>query len=403
MYESVVSNVVPHYVVSQRRFSANTWVHTSNGPSTIQRLPEGVVRLIMNGTYVETDERGFEVASVERALVLKTEEGYRLHIASDTVFQSHDGRTGRRITEMKKGDLLLLTRHRYQILDQLRRPDTILGAPMYWGADNFQKASYLSGLLIGTSEGYFFHRNKVSDDSRTRVRLVSAGWSADTQRDEPPWNLYKPAILHIDPDAGYDYREKKNFGDPNAVSFVEFFISETLEKELLQCRLSEYTCETMSNIERWGMLAYLHFLRGFFEGGRVTEEGPERVSALLVRCSLTIARSIQRMLLRLGILSTIRVSDHPVRQWKNVEGPDWGKRPLLVEKTHEIVVSGSSLFRFIAIARLRHRAERSDFRVTEYATLSEIVDSGNSVEEMYRVRLKIPSLIDANGFAVHSF
>ena len=165
-------------------------------------------------------------------------------------------------------------------------------------------------------------------------------------------------------------------------------------------------------LERASSDGYRGFLRGLFDGdGSVQGSQAKGISIRLAQSDRELLRAVQRMLLRLGIAST--VYENRRRAGRRILPDGKGdRREYAIQAQHELVISGDNLAAFAErvgfadgqkaaklhtlLSAYRRRLNRETFT----ATVQGLADDG--VEEVYDVRVPGVNAFDANGLHVHN-
>ncbi len=154
------------------------------------------------------------------------------------------------------------------------------------------------------------------------------------------------------------------------------------------------------------------FLRAFFDtDGSVQSTLTQGVSVCLSQTDLARLHAIQRMLLRLGMVSIIDTNRRS-GDIRNLPDGTEGRGPDPLHHQHKLTVSGENLLRFhdlvgfsntekatklAALLRVyRHRLNRECFMVR----VKKIVEAG--IEDVYDAQISGVHAFDANGFLAHN-
>jgi ribonucleoside-diphosphate reductase alpha chain len=165
-------------------------------------------------------------------------------------------------------------------------------------------------------------------------------------------------------------------------------------------------------IERTSAVFHRGFLRGLFDAdGSVQGTQAKGVSVRLAQSDAETLRAVQRMLLRLGIASTLHANRRPAgpRQLPDGHG---GRQVYECQADHELIVSGENLLRFadrigfadteksarlkVALAGYRRALNRERF----IATVDSVAADGEA--EVFDVQVPGVNAFDANGLYVHN-
>ena len=373
--------------------TADTWVMTQDGPRQVkQLLGRGFGALVDGGSHA-TDGRGFFETGRKPVLRLETAEGYSLRLTVD-----HPVRRVRRQTrwrseaewvpagDLKVGDRVQLHDHR---------------SSSRWPGRYSRAEGYLLGLLLG--DGTLKSDKAVisvwpgklaanGDIERPGVRGVMAealeaagrlphrsdfkGWTEVASRGE--WRLSLGAVKTLALELGLE---------PGRKTVTPAF--ETASSDF--CR---------------------GFLRGLFDAdGSVQGTQQKGVSVRLAQSDLATLQAVQRMLLRLGIVSRIYAGRRPAGQRLLPDGKG-GKKAYDCQADHELVIAKSNLIAFAerigfadgekqqrleaSLASYRRQLNRERF----VATVVRLEDDGE--EAVYDTVIPGINAFDANGLYVHN-
>lgn len=165
-------------------------------------------------------------------------------------------------------------------------------------------------------------------------------------------------------------------------------------------------------LEKASSDAYRGFLRGLFDAdGAVIGSQKKGVSVRLAQSSLELLSAVQRMLLRLGICSTIYKDRRPAGERMM---PDSNRvlKEYRVRAQHELVISKNNLRVFAdeigfndadknrKLKMLLGSYKRELNRERFSATISAIENDG--VEDVYDIQVPGVNAFDANGLVVHN-
>jgi ribonucleoside-diphosphate reductase alpha chain len=172
------------------------------------------------------------------------------------------------------------------------------------------------------------------------------------------------------------------------------------------------TKRVTSAIERSSAVFHRGFLRGLFDADGSVQGGQEKgVSVRLAQSSIDTLEAAQRMLLRLGIVSTLYRNRRP-EGWSTLPDGKGGQRDYPVRGQHELVISGANLIRFAArvgfedtVKRTRLKAliggyQRAVNRERFVARVASIDPHG--VESVFDATVPGVHCFDANGIQAHN-
>ncbi|RMH51944.1 MAG: ribonucleoside-diphosphate reductase [Zetaproteobacteria bacterium] len=359
--------------------TADTWVQTADGPRRVAELIGRRFEAVVDGVVHASGEEGFFRTAHKEVVRLATREGYALRLTAD-----HRVRRVIRMTDrvletewieaeaLRPGDRVLLHRHR-----DLRWPGA-LG----------RHEGYLLGALVGAG-------------ALEEGGAVLSVWAGRKEANGPdgPGGAHalmievEQALRRLSPsDGSGGWQEVGGSGGwrlhSTALCDLAFGVG---------LRPGERAITPA--MERASSDFYEGFLRGLFDadGTVLGVSGGAEPSVRLEGCDRLLLDAVQRMLLRLGIVSAIRHCPHA----------DGAGRPRYV-----LVVSGGNLEVFATrvgfadgdkwirlqslLGRCRGRLERERF----VATVEGLSPDG--CEEVFDVQVPGIHTFDANGLHAHN-
>lgn len=365
--------------------TADTWVQTGDGPRQVADLVGVQFLARVHGEDHVTGYEGFFRTGTRPILRLDTTEGYRLRLTADHKVRRVTGMTRYRLdsewcaaADLRPGDRVVLNDHR-------RNAE--------WPGPRSFDEGYLLGLLVGdgtlkadkavlsvwgaAKEGSVaVMREALACANRLPHRADFAGWISLPARDER--RLALASLRDLAFDCGMRPGDK--------------LISSELEKSSSAC--------------------YRGFLRGLFDtDGSVQGHREKGISVRLAQSDLPRLEAVQRMLLRLGIVSTIYRN-------RRVAGSAWlpdgkgGLREYPTASQHELVISGQNLGRFhevVGFSNADKAQALSDLLGGYRRTLNQerfvarvcsVVEDGT--EAVFDVQVPIIHAFDANGLVAHN-
>jgi ribonucleoside-diphosphate reductase alpha chain len=377
--------------------TADTWIMTGDGPRQIAELVGKFFNAVAEGRCWPSDARGFFSRGTKPVVELATADGYTLHLTADHRVRKVSRRTRWSCEwewveagSLRTGDEVLLHDHRE--------------APQWGDSQNAEQDAaegYLLGLLIGDGvlksdkavlsvwtgrkavnggderPGVRGVMNAASSAiSRFRHRADFKGWSEVTGRGE--WRLGSSALRKLAADHGLMPRRKK----------------------------------VTPAIERRSSCFHTGFLRGLFDtDGSVQGSQEKGVSVRLAQSDFGTLQSAQRMLLRLGIASTIYRERRPAGMRKMPDGRG-GVKPYAIRAQHELVVSGGNLPLFAKRIGFADTAKKTRLanalanyrRALNRESFVAMVESVLPAREAEVFDAAIPGLnaFDANGLWAHN-
>jgi len=372
----------------------STWVTTSEGPRQVNELVGKQAEVIVNGVPYRTGEEGFFETGIKQVVRLTTREGYSLRLTPDHRVLRVVSHTRYRIesewvqvNDLKPGDRILLHNHR-----------SLSG----WPGELTEGEGYLLGLLIG-------------DGTLKKDAAVLSVWLDDMAMNDSSCRCGASSVmrsaLKYAMDLPYCYRA--DFQGWYRAKRGEYRLKlvglKTLAERMGLFQGQKYG---ISRLERVSSDGYRGFLRGLFDcDGSVQGSQKKGVSIRLAQSNLELLTVVQRMLLRLGIVSTIYHDRRPAGIKLMPDGKG-SKRWYETRAQHELVISGDNLAVFaekvgfgdcekmqklnILLSAYRRKVNKERF-MAKVLSIKE-----DTVETVYDVRVPSINAFDANGIYSHN-
>jgi ribonucleoside-diphosphate reductase alpha chain len=363
--------------------AGDTWIHTQNGPFQAINLVGEPFRARVNGQDFKTGKDGVFKTAYKPVLRLRTREGYQLRLTEDhpVRFVSRLSRERaevewRKAGDLKKGDFLLLNDHR-------QNSDWI-------GVHNWNEG-YLVGLLVGDGT---LKKDKaiisVWEDGNEKGVMECAERAAKTlphRSDFHGWTKVKGRKEH-----------RMALGH--------------LRKFVIELGMSPGNKSITPTIEMSSSEFYKGFLRGFFDAdGSVQGSRNKGISIRLSQSDLQRLEVVQRMLLRLGIVTTLYKNRNPGKETILPDGKG-GHSKYRTKPQHELVISNENLKRFNDLIGFSHtvKANKLGRMLNEYKrklnrerfiVRVESISMENK-EDVFDVQVPGINIFDANGIQVHN-
>ncbi len=308
--------------------TADTWIMTADGPQQICDLLGKPFVAIAEGRPWPSDRRGFFSRGRKPVFLLQTEEGPALRLTAD-----HKVRRIIRHTrwssawewiaarDLRQGDEILLHDHR--------------DAPC-WGSPEKRVQDDAEGYLLGLLLGHGVLKSDKAVLSAWPGRKVANGGD-----ERAGIRGVMDAALH----AANQLPHRADFrGWIEVPGRGEYRMSLAALKALAQDHgMSPGHKQLLPGIERRSQTFCRAFLRGLFDAdGSVQGSQPKGVSVRLAQSDLDTLKAVQRMLLRLGIASTIYEQRRPAGT-KFLPDGKGGLTGYPVRDQHELVISGDNL------------------------------------------------------------
>jgi ribonucleoside-diphosphate reductase alpha chain len=356
--------------------TADTWVQTSEGPRQVAELIGRQFSARVDGADHASSPEGFFRTALKPLVNLVTAEGHSLRLTADHRVRRISMLTRFRLLtewcaagDLKAGDKVLLQDHRRAAswTGEARSKD--------WGLNE----GYLMGLLVGDG-------TVAEDRAELTIWARSAVGNSDIDVSGPH------SVMATALDAARRFNHRADFsGWHQGTGRGEFRLSMDAITELardLGLRPGRQTITPA--IERNSSEFYRGFLRGLFDtDGSVQGTQAKGVSVRLAQPDRAMLEGAQRMLLRLGIASSL---------YKRAQ--------------HELVITGENVARFADVVGFADTAKRSRLtrllgnykrtlnRERFVATVESVSPDGS--EDVYDVQIPGINEFDANGFHAHN-
>jgi ribonucleoside-diphosphate reductase alpha chain len=372
---------------------SDSWIHTSKGPRRVADLLGRPFTALVNGEAHQSDPRGFFATGHKPVLALSTKEGYRLRLTGD-----HPVRKVIRLTRenldwewcaagrLTPGDRILLNDHR-------RHADWEDGV-------GTESEGYLLGLLIGDG-------TLKQDDAILSVwkPALAVNGSAATGVD---------GVMEAVLEAVQKLPRRADFRGWIPVTGRQEWRLKLRAVHGLASRygLAPGKKTITPAIEAESAGFYRGLLRGLFDtDGSIQGTHGKGISVRLAQSDEELLRSVQRMLLRLGIVSTLYLDRRPAMARPLPDGRG-GLELYECAAQHELVIAGANLIEFQArIGFADHdKAARLEASLRGYrralnrerftATIESLTPDGD--EAVFDASIPGLNAFDANGLVVHN-
>lgn len=373
--------------------TGDTWVTTSEGPRQVRELVGRPFAAVVNGIAYRSGKEGFFRTGIKPIVRLCTREGYSLRLTSDHRVLRVADRTRYRISfewvpvkELKPGDQILLHNHR---------------ALVGWPGELSEGEGYLLGLLVG-------------DGVLKKETAVLSVWAKEQVVHGFPQKSGAFSVMDLALSYALELPHRSDFlGWSPIEARGEYRLKSAGLKALAERMGLHPGRKTVTpEIERASSDGYRGFLRGLFDcDGSVQGNQGKGVSIRLAQSDFEFLQVVQRMLLRLGIVSTIYKDRRPAGKRSMPDGKG-GKREYNIKAQHELVITGDNLSLFAERIGFgdKEKAQKLSILLTGYrrkmnrerfvATVWSVEDDG--VEEVYDVQVPGINAFDANGIYAHN-
>jgi ribonucleoside-diphosphate reductase alpha chain len=377
--------------------TADTWVFTSQGPRQVSQLIGERFVAVVDGRPHATESAGFFATGAKPVLALRTREGHALRLTADHPVRRITKRTPYlthsewcKAGALQPGDQIALNDHRI-----------IEG----WDGEGTHAEGYLIGLLIG--DGQLKSDKAVLSVWASEFRVVGSDVSTRPDSVVGIMQAAEQALATLSHRADF-----RGWQRPIAASGERRLASAPLRNLALALGAAPGRKIITSAMETRSSEFCRGLLRGLFDAdGSVQGAQDKGVSVRLLQSSLEILQAAQRVLLRLGVVSTLYRERRPAGMTRMPDGHG-GKRDYPQKASHELVISGDNLARFARLVGFADhaKAERLDASLAGYqralnrerfvATVLSIEPDGT--EPVYDVTVADVHAFDANGLLVHN-
>ncbi len=373
--------------------TADTWVHTADGPHRVSDLIGRPFTALVDGKPYTSADAGFFATGTKPVLRLRTMAGQSLRLTSDhRVLKVECLTRWSRDTnwiaagDLVPGDQIVLHDHRI--------------AP-HWAGDYNEAEGYLIGLLVG-------------DGTLKEDKAVLSVWKPARVANGGMEGAGVDGVMRAALAAAQSLPHRADFaGWMEVKGRNEWRLSLGAVKSLAHRlglapghkTLTPATERTSSDFHRG-------LLRGLFDSdGSVQGTQAKGISVRLAQSDAMLLETVQRMLLRLGIVATIYRDRRPAEQRAMPDGRG-GSRLYDCAAQHELVVSGENVGAFAErigfadgdkalrlrclLGSYRRKPNRERF-VVEIESLE-----ADGVETVYDVQIPGINAFDANGLYVHN-
>ncbi|MFQ5974518.1 MAG: LAGLIDADG family homing endonuclease, partial [Alphaproteobacteria bacterium] len=373
--------------------TADTWVRTDAGPRRVDELLAVPFTALLHGEEHRSSAAGFFRTGAKPVLRINTVEGFTLRLTADHRVLTAASKTRYtiakawvRASDLEPGDRIVLNDHR--------------GAA-HWAGPYGENEGYLIGLLVG-------------DGTLKKDKAVLSAWPG---RIAVSGGAARPGVFGSMERALAATRTLPHRSDFTGWIEVpgrgEYRLAlGALRVLALKLGMTPGKKTITPEMERASSDFCRGFLGGIFDAdGSVQGNQKKGVSVRLAQSDLPRLQAVQRMLLRLGIVSAIYRERRPARYTDMPDGRG-GTKPYLCKPDHELIISNENVRRFaelIGFADADKRArlttllstyKRQPNRERFLARVSSIVEDG--VEDVYDVRIPGINAFDANGLVVHN-
>jgi len=375
--------------------TADTWVLTGDGPRQVAELVGQPFEAVVDGRLYPVASQGFFATGTKPVWRLRTREGHQLRLTADHRVRrvAHKTRYAMALdwapaSELRPGDEIVLGDHR--ALDG-------------WAGSGTQAEGYLLGLLIG--DGTLKVDKAVLSVWAPQLRVVGA---ADPAHSSAGIVAAAEAAVATLPHRA-DFR---GFQRPVAGRGEARLASAPLRDLAFSLGMSPGHKTITPAMERQSSDFCQGLLRGLFDADGSVQGGQDKgVSVRLSQSDAPLLETVQRLLLRLGVVSTLYRERRPAGPRELPDGRG-GSTTYTTAAQHELVVSGANLQVFAdrvgfadtgktqRLVQLLGTYRRAFNRERFTATVEALEPDGDA--PVYDVSVADAHAFDANGLVVHN-
>ena len=378
--------------------TADTWVMTTEGPAQVADLVGCPFSAVVDGRAYAVQSAGFFKTGTKPVLQLQTHQGHALRLTADHRVRRVARKTRyclevewTEAAQLQPGDEIVLHDHR---------------AFEGWGGAGTQAEGYLLGLLVG--DGTLKSDKAVISVWAPELKAVGQGAVAYAATGADGIMRAATAAAATLPHRA----DFKGFQRPVSARGEARLASAALCKLAHELGMAPGDKSITPAMERQSSAFAQGLLCGLFDAdGSVQGAQDKGLSVRLSQSDEALLQTVQRMLLRMGIATTLYRNRRPAAEHDLPDGKG-GTRPYATRAQHELVVSGDNIAVFAERVGFcdTDKAARLDEGLAQYrralnrerftATVQSLADAGQ--EDVYDVTVADVHAFDANGIVVHN-
>lgn len=368
--------------------TGDTWIHTEQGARQVNDLIGVQQSVYVNGELFSTTPEGFFFTGIKPVVEIKTKQGYSLKLTENHQVLRVTAQTQKKqytewvaTSELQVGDKILIHNHR---------------GLSKWEGLGTNKEGWLLGNLIG--DGCFC----VNEASYVYSAQLRYWGDSQIEMKEYALGLVKDCVEYSKQMTGF-YKQKEGYYQVASAGLAKLAKSYGIV----------YKNKTITDeVEKGSYDFYCGFLRGLFDAdGSVQGSQEKGVSVRLTQSNLELLQAVQRMLLRLGINSSIYLDRHE-EGIRVLPDSERNLKEYFCKATHELIISNDNIPVFQeligfkepkkceTLCRLLSNYKRKFNRDRFCVEVTGIIPVGT--ERVYDCTVPGPSCFDANGIVAHN-
>jgi ribonucleoside-diphosphate reductase alpha chain len=360
--------------------SGDSWITTKEGPKQIKEIVNKKIEVVLNGSFLKSN--GFYSTGKKEVFKITTKEGYEVEATSNHLFQ--------RVSKITRNNL----RTDWQELANLKTGDKLIlgnNTGLKWSNQGLEDEGYLLGLLMG-------------DGTLQKKNGTITVW----KKDDGKYSLIPVIESIVKKNLAY----RRDFiGFQKEIAGQRRLKLKALKDLASKFNITYKNKRITPNIEKTSYRFYCGFLRGFFDtDGSFQGNLQKGVSIRLWQNNLENLKSVQRMLQRVGICSTI--FKRKKKENKLMPDGQGGQKEYICQEGYELIISKENIMKFAKIINFGHEEKKRKLKeiLTKYkrrlnkerfiCRIAKIEKIG--MQEVYDISIPEKHSLDVNGFIVHN-
>lgn len=360
--------------------TGDTWVLTPQGPTQVEDIVGKNTNLAINGKFYSAGKGGFFETGRKKVLQVSTDRGFEIKLTPDhlvRVISKDKLEKWKPAEELLIGDNIVLSNNR----------------DINWLGKGTQSEGFLLGLLIG-------------DGTLKKEAGIISVWGDDESA---------KSIMKAAEEAAITLEHRSDFKG------FQKMIKERRESRMKMAALRNLAADydvfpinkkVNASLEKTSYEFHKGFLRGLFDSdGTVVGTQEKGVSIRLWQSDIICLKIVQRMLARIGILSSI-YTKRKLGESKLMPDGKGSSKIYNTKEGHELIISNDNLFEYFkkigfsskdklnrvetALSNYKRNLNKESF-TTKVSRIDNMEE-----EKVYDVQIPNINAFDANGMYVHN-